>query len=228
MIKETSACVILFLRAPRKGKVKTRLAKTLGDDTVLALYKFFVIDVLQAVERTGFPVVIYFDPDDAEDELRNWLDISHDMHPQIGTDLGEKMDHAFRETFSFGFLRSVLIGTDCPHIRPEIIETAQQNLTESDMVIGPSFDGGYYLIGFRKDTFSQSVFQHLPWGTETVLEKTLEICEKKGLSVKKLPGLQDIDTLDDLKSFYREKNKQPHTPEYSATLSYLSSIQFQA
>ncbi len=97
------------------------------------------------------------------------------------------------------FKRVVLIGSDIPDLSLEFIEEAFTSLQEKDAVIGPSLDGGYYLIGFKKETFSPRVFEGIRWSTESVFEKTLEVLEREGLTVHTLQPLRDIDTVGDLR-----------------------------
>ena len=118
-------------------------------------------------------------------------------------DLGERMKNAFMEAFDSGFKRVVLIGSDIPGLTLEFIEEAFTSLKEKDVVIGPSFDGGYYLVGFRDKKFSPQVFKGIPWSTERVFEETMKILEREGLTVHALKPLRDIDKIDDLREFQR-------------------------
>jgi glycosyltransferase A (GT-A) superfamily protein (DUF2064 family) len=107
------------------------------------------------------------------------------------------------EAYTMGFKRVVLIGSDIPDLSLEFIEEAFTSLKEKDAVIGPSLDGGYYLIGFKDQTFSSEVFKGIPWSTERVFEKTREILEREGRTVHFLKPLRDIDTIQDLRNFLR-------------------------
>jgi rSAM/selenodomain-associated transferase 1 len=119
--------------------------------------------------------------------------------PQQGVDLGERMKNGFTEAFDSGFKRVLLIGSDIPGLPLEFIEEAFASLKEKDAVIGPSLDGGYYLIGFRDEKFSPQVFKGILWSTERVFEETMKILEREGLTIHTLKPLRDIDTIDDLR-----------------------------
>ena len=214
--------IIIFLRAPRKGTVKTRLACVLGDDTVLDLYMAFVRDVMTASVKTDFPVRLFFDPHDGGAEIRDHFQTSLPLHPQEGSDLGEKMGNAFMETFDSGWSRAILIGTDCPQITPRVLSTAMDELRQSAMVIGPSLDGGYYLIGFNKEAFRYDIFRDMEWGTERVLTKTLKRAESHGLSVGMSAEVRDIDTIEDLTAYYHSQMSLS-AQAYSATMTRLLS-----
>ncbi len=107
------------------------------------------------------------------------------------------------EAYTMGFKRVVLIGSDIPDLPLEFIEEAFTSLNEKDAVIGPSLDGGYYLIGFKDKTFSSQVFKGISWSTERVFEQTTKILEREGLTVHFLKPLRDIDTIEDLGHFLR-------------------------
>ncbi len=113
--------------------------------------------------------------------------------------LGERMKNGFLEAFNMGAKRVVLIGSDIPDLSLELTEEAFTSLEENDVVLGPSYDGGYYLIGFTHHTFSPHVFEGIPWSTETVFEKTLRILNQAGQRIHILKHLRDIDTVEDLK-----------------------------
>jgi rSAM/selenodomain-associated transferase 1 len=200
-------CIAVFLRAPESGKVKTRLAKYLGVETVLELYHCFVQDTLNAAEKTGNDIKIFYHPPDSETALKNWLEKPFKLYPQKGEDLGKRMANAFSDIFSSGYRKAVLIGTDCPDIRENTLEEAFQGLENSGCAVGPSVDGGYYLIGFEAGTFSKKLFDNIAWGTDSVFRKTLEICEEENIRPHLLPALNDIDTIDDLKQFMNEADE---------------------
>ena len=108
------------------------------------------------------------------------------------------MKNALAETFAAGFTRAVVIGSDLPDLPPEIIDEAFDRLTAIPAVIGPSRDGGYYLIGFTAEGFAPSVFDDIPWGTETVFRKTLNRFRDQDIAPVILPVWRDIDTIEDL------------------------------
>lgn len=191
-------CILLFLRAPEKGRVKTRLAASLGDDVTLALYRLFVEDILGMLSRTGCPVVLCGYPEDKLGEIVSWLNPDLPCRPQSGEDLGHRMANAFFEAFSDGFDKVVLVGSDIPDLPPRIIQDAFLALEEEGAALGPAADGGYYLVAFRKTGFLPEVFENISWGTGTVLSQTLSVFEKNGAPVRLLAPWQDIDTIEDL------------------------------
>ena len=214
-----NGCVIIFVRAPEKGAVKTRLAASLGEIPVLGLYKAFVSDLMQMLDKGEYPLLVSFYPPDAEAKINEWLGSPCHLTPQRGDDLGERMMNAFREAFSQGFQTAVLIGSDTPDLPCSFIDEAFLSLRSHDVVIGPSVDGGYYLIGFRGETFLPSTFEGIPWSTAQVFQKTTEVLSEKKYQIKILPMLRDIDTLNDLQIFF-VKNINTDFAE-SATMRYL-------
>lgn len=193
-------CIVLFIKSPEKGMVKSRLAKDVNEDTALSLYKHFVRDLLKTLKTGKYPLKICFYPSNALEKVSAWLGLKYSYMPQRGEDLGERMKNAFLETFSQGFTRVLVIGSDIPDLTRSIIEKAFE-LGHYDAVIGPSFDGGYYLIGFKRDTFSAEIFENMPWGTDKVFGKTMVLFRKKRYKIHILPEKRDIDRIEDLRAF---------------------------
>ncbi len=196
-------CLLFFVKSPEKGKVKTRLAASIGDERALKFYKVFLLNILSNLNKGTFLFYLCFFPADALDSLRQWLGEDYLYTPQQGEDLAERMKNGFMEAYTMGFKRVVLIGSDIPDLPLEFIEEAFTSLKEKDAVIGPSLDGGYYLIGFKDKTFSSQVFKGIPWSTERVFEQTTKILEREGLTVHFLKPLRDIDKVEDLGNFLR-------------------------
>lgn len=214
-------CVLLFLKSPEIGRVKTRLSKHLNPRTVVDLYRCFVSDILSTLEKTGHPIILCHDPPNDPEAIRRWLGSRHPLMPQHTGDLGERMADAFRNGFSRGFDQAVLIGTDIPDLPSAFVREAFSELTEHPVVIGPAEDGGYYLIGFRSDSFTPEVFKGIHWSTSSVLLQTRRILKTLGHKYHLLPNWKDIDTALDLKAL----NKNPHSPRNAPnTLAYLSKM----
>jgi rSAM/selenodomain-associated transferase 1 len=192
-----SKATIVFLRVPEKGKVKTRLGEFLDQAFVLKMYKGFVEDVLEAIETIGVKALFFY-PSDKKNLLENWLGKKYDFYRQKGDDLGQRIANAFKEIFKKGYTQVILIGTDIPELSRDIIISAHIALEKKDVVIGPSGDGGYYLIGFQKTSFSTSVFKDIDWSTRIVFDQTLRAIKKENLQYEILSQLNDIDTLEDL------------------------------
>jgi uncharacterized protein len=224
MAKTPRQIVLIFLKAPEKGKVKTRLVTHLDEDSVLDLYKCFAADVIETVKKGGYRFQICYDPPDAEDKITEWLGYRYDLIPQIGNDLGERMDQALRKAFSTGVDHAILIGTDLPDLPVEYLEDAFENLKTHDAVIGPAKDGGYYLIGSQSVSYLPKIFENMPWGTPDVFERAIEIFVHQQRRVHILPLWRDIDVIEDLKAFYKTNKNRPNKARN--TLAYLQSIGF--
>ena len=185
---------VIFVRAPRRGTVKTRLARTLGDDGALDAYRTLLSATCEALRELK-PIELRFTPDDAAPELNEWLHPDWTTAPQGSGNLGERLASATQDHFHKGASSVVIIGSDCPDITAADIQNAHQALATTDVVLGPASDGGYWLIGLRRPTVG--VFDNIAWSTETVLQQTLERAASLGLSVATLRQLDDIDTHKD-------------------------------
>ena len=197
--------LIVFVKAPRAGCVKTRLAQSVGAEAACLIYQVLVGNLLRHIGSLG-PVQLRFSPDDAEKDIRRWRRKGWVLAPQGSGGLGRRLMAAFREAFAAGFERVAIIGSDSPEITPEDIEDAWAALREHDVVLGPTKDGGYWLIGLRRvvpDRKVTQLFKGIPWSTERVFEKTVEQAHAKKLRVHRLRELQDIDTEPDWKAYLR-------------------------
>lgn len=198
-MKLDDRCLLFFVKYPEKGKVKSRLAAVIGDDSAVSLYKNLVAQMLSTLKEGTFPLYICFFPKNAQKPIKNWLGREYRYIPQNGKDLGERMRNGFIGGFAMGYKRVVLIGSDIPDLPMKYIEEAFKSLKEMDAVIGPAFDGGYYLIGFNQSTFSPQVFEGIAWGTENVFDETMKKLKRFRRAVHTLPYHRDIDTAEDLK-----------------------------
>jgi uncharacterized protein len=215
------ACVIMFVKSAERGTVKSRLAASVGEDVALDLYKCFVSDLIKMLVQGRHLFDIYFYPPDAKQEVIRWLGDEHTLIPQMGDDLGDRMGNAFEEVFSQGFDRVILIGSDSPDLPNLLIDEALGALKDYDAIVGPSHDGGYYLIAFTQKTFLAQVFSGIAWGTQEVFEHTMRILQKANLTVHTLPAWRDIDTIGDLKAFFRDNRNTPFAQ--SATIKYIEN-----
>lgn len=211
--------IILFVRFPERGRVKTRLAEDIGVESAWILYKYFVLDFLETVSRGDRVLKICYSPTESGEGMKDWLGGEHSYMPQHGRNLGEKMRNAIGEVFRQGCSETILTGSDIPDLPPALIESAFA-FSRHDAVIGPSRDGGYYLIGFRKETFLPEIFEGIAWGTDRVFAKTMEIFAGSKYNVRRLPLWQDVDRLEDLKALYQRNSKTPFAG--SRTMAYLS------
>lgn len=201
----TAACqniaVALFVRHPVPGRVKTRLARDLGDAAACDLYRNMVADVIANITACGLPIYLFHDSRDAAGLPLEWVTAAEDVIRQRGDALGERMTAAFEQLFSIGRERVILVGSDIPGIDVALLQSAIDSIDTYDAVFSPAFDGGYCLVASKKGSFSVTFFRNIPWGTAAVLELTLDTCSAHGVSYTLLEPRQDIDTLDDLKAY---------------------------
>lgn len=184
--------LIIFTRNPEKGKVKTRLAKSIGDQKALEIYKF----LLQRTKEIALDMVcdkaVYYSNEIPEHDL--W-DHNFSKHLQSAGDLGIKMQNAFHNSFKEGYQKVIIIGSDLYDLEPHHISEAFEQLNQNDAVMGPALDGGYYLLGLKE--VYPKIFQNKKWGTSTVQRDTLNDLEKVKLHL--LEELNDVDVIEDIK-----------------------------
>ncbi len=202
--------LIVFTRYPEPGKTKTRLIPALGPDGAADLHREMIGRCLQAAKdaarRRPAAVTVSFAGGDQE-RMASWLGPGPDFVPQTQGDLGRRMHDAFVHAFARGIERAVLIGSDCPGIRPEILTAALDALNRCDVVFGPAIDGGYYLIGLRRPV--PELFADMPWSTEKVLTETMQRARDLGLSVRLVASLQDVDRPEDLRVWQAVQAHRP-------------------
>jgi len=188
-----SNLLIVFVKNAVQGKVKTRLSKTIGESNALIIYKQLLTLTQNAVNEVSSNVHIYFSD---TLEQHNWR--ANATFVQKGEDLGERMFNAFRNGFELGYKNIVLIGSDLPEISADIIHKGFESLSGTNVVFGPSEDGGYYLIGLSQ--MISAIFTNKPWSQNHLLKDTLEDLSQEKIEVTLIDTLNDIDTFDDLKS----------------------------
>ena len=184
--------LIVFVKNPVVGKVKTRLAKEIGENKAHKVYK----ELLSITEKAtlagkNYDLHIYF-----SDFIEKTLWSEKKKYIQNGNDLGERMLHAFQDGFKLGYAKIILIGSDLPDISAEIIQNGFDALDKNDFVFGPAIDGGYYLIGMK--VLHHELFKNKPWSTSNLLGITLKQLEENRKSVFCLAKLNDIDEHEDL------------------------------
>jgi rSAM/selenodomain-associated transferase 1 len=191
--------LIVFLKHPEPGTVKTRLAPALGHEIAAALYRALAEEVLRAtVPRSGeYETLFFFDPPEAAEAMHEWLPGMR-LRPQSAGNLGVRMTGAFARAFERGARRVAIIGTDTPAVNRETVAGALAALDEADVVVGPAEDGGYYLLALRGP--HPELFENVGWSTPAVLDETLARAAKAGLRVRQLHRLRDIDTLEDVRA----------------------------
>ena len=195
--------LIIFIRNPELGKVKTRLARTLGDHEALRIYRFLLEKTRLAASGVRAERHLYYSENMARED--DWPIALFHKKQQSNGDLGERMESAFRNAFREGAEKVLIIGSDCPELSSTILDSAFELLEKADFVVGPVPDGGYYLLGMKEMT--PSVFRDIAWSTETVRAETLEKIEALGKSYALLPELTDIDEATDWLD-YQSRAKQ--------------------
>ncbi|MFB9051511.1 TIGR04282 family arsenosugar biosynthesis glycosyltransferase [Formosa undariae] len=187
--------LIVFTRNPELGKCKTRLAKTIGDENALEVYKILLEHTAKIAEPVKADRYVFYSENIQNEDLWNTEHFRKKL--QSGHNLGERMSHAFSDLFQNYYLKVIIIGSDILDLTTEVIDDAFNQLEHHDVVIGPAKDGGYYLLGMK--TLESNIFEGKAWGTETVLQDTLKNLENKSVSL--LEELNDIDTFEDIKDY---------------------------
>jgi rSAM/selenodomain-associated transferase 1 len=194
---------MVFVKFPEPGKVKTRLAKSLGNEGAVDVYKRLVARVAEQVVPPqgggdGWSIWIVFDPADQGPAVDAWLqplfgEAVGAYLPQVVGDLGARLGSAFATGFGAGFEKVAAIGTDCVDLTADGIRACWEALEESDVVFGPAEDGGYYLIGLKAN--SPDLFAEIPWSSERTLQASKEAAAAAGLSIAELAVLTDVDEI---------------------------------
>jgi rSAM/selenodomain-associated transferase 1 len=191
----------VFVKAPVAGRVKTRLAAELGPRQAAHLYRQLGHTVVASCVGPGqYRTVVWFAPRGSRAAVRSWLgDLAVDAFlPQQGADLGARLAAAFAGHFQAGAAGVTIIGSDCPGVAGGVVSDAFAALRRADAVIGPTLDGGYYLIALKKP--EPGLFDDVAWSTPEVLETTLSKARKLGLKIAMLPRLRDVDTARDARA----------------------------
>ncbi|MGB0895890.1 MAG: TIGR04282 family arsenosugar biosynthesis glycosyltransferase [Flavobacteriaceae bacterium] len=187
--------LIIFTRNPELGKCKTRLAKSIGHENALAIYKLLLEHTAQVTQQLNCDKAVYYSVKVRTNDI--WDNAIYQKHQQNGHDLGERMQNAFRTSFSKGYDKVIIVGSDLYDLKPQHIQEAFMQLDHNDVVIGPAEDGGYYLLGMKK--LHPKLFKHKNWGTDTVRAATLHDLKTK--KVAQLELLNDIDVYEDIKDY---------------------------
>lgn len=188
----TKNLLLIFTRNPELGKAKTRLAKTVGNQTALEIYKFLLERTRDISSKVNADKAVYYSVKIRENDI--WNPDIFNKHQQLGEDLGIRMLNAFKNGFNSGYKKVLIIGSDLYDLSAKNIEKAFKELDSNDVVIGPAIDGGYYLLGMN--SLQENVFKNKNWGTETVRKDTLQdLFDKK---VKLLEFKNDIDIYEDI------------------------------
>ncbi|MDA7559185.1 TIGR04282 family arsenosugar biosynthesis glycosyltransferase [Flavobacteriaceae bacterium] len=186
--------LIVFVKNIKLGTVKTRLAKSVGDQAALKIYSALVEHTKQVADSMTIDTHVYYS---THKDTENWKHVYNSV--QTGSDLGERMSNAFKKGFDEGYSQIILIGSDLPDISKNVIKKGFDALIDNTVVFGPAKDGGYYLVGMNK--FQTCIFESKPWSTSKLLEVTLNELQENHIKTALIDVLNDIDTFEDLKNF---------------------------
>ena len=204
------ARLLVFARLPELGRVKTRLAASIGDERALAVYQAMLEDLLSGI-GSGTPEMeiecLWAPSERANGAVLRSAFGGHAVAMQTGQTLGDRLAMAFSERFFFHRTQKIVaIGVDDPALSREIIDHAFSLLDSVEWTVGPADDGGYYLIGCRAAAFDTEIFQDIEWGSSSVLDSTLGKIQQRNATVALLPRRRDIDEEHDLHAYHpREK-----------------------
>lgn len=205
-MEEKTRLLIVFIRNPIKGMVKTRLAVDVGEEAALEIYLQLLEHVAEVGRELEVVREVHYSQSIPPNEKEHWQGFIRKL--QQGKDLGERMEHAFQQGFHEGYKQIVLIGSDLPELHPDDLRKAFTALDTNEYVLGPAKDGGYYLIGMK--SLNSKLFRNIAWSTDTVLQASLEKLKDKSLTL--LETRRDLDTYEDLFTFsgfqqYYKKNQ---------------------
>lgn len=192
--------LIIFVRNPELGKCKTRLARTIGEEKALEIYKQLLQHTASIAKDIKADRYVFYSEHIKRDDL--WDTRIFRKKLQQGNDLGERMYNAFTEVLGMGYQKAIIIGSDLLDLDADLANNAYSQLDHHDVVLGPATDGGYYLLGLKK--LYPKVFRHKEWGTSSVAKATLKDLEN--CNVHLLKELNDIDTFEDLQHYEHFKN----------------------
>jgi rSAM/selenodomain-associated transferase 1 len=193
--------LILFVRKPELGKVKTRISATVGDEATLLIYQKLLQHTWDITHELPVDKFVFYTEIEPDEDL--WSKGGYVKMIQEAGDLGHRMRSAFETLFEKGYDEIIIIGSDCYELTPAIIKEAYQLLQHHELTIGPATDGGYYLLGMKKEL--KEVFSGIEWSTEKVLDQTLKLMETKRYSYTLLPQLNDVDTIDDVPEIWKQE-----------------------
>jgi rSAM/selenodomain-associated transferase 1 len=192
-----NSALIIFVRNPVLGRVKTRIAKDLGDEAALEVYKKLLTHTHSITSELQVDRYIFYADYINEDDL--WESSLFHKELQTGGDLGERMYNAFKLLFNKGYSKVSIIGSDCIELTDIVITEAFNTLESKNAVIGPTYDGGYYLLGMN--TLNRQIFENKKWSTDTVCSDTIEDFSNLHLSYSLLQILSDVDNAEDCKRY---------------------------
>jgi hypothetical protein len=217
--------VAVFVRQPVPGRVKTRLARALGDEASCDLYRAMVADCIANVRACGLPLFLFHDGQDATGLPPEWACGADSVFRQEGESLGERMSAAFERSFAAGARGVILTGSDIPGIDAGLLRSALEAIEHHDAVFAPALDGGYCLVAAQQDRFNSLIFDGIPWSTSRVLDMTVAACAARGVTYRLLEPRRDIDTMDDLAAYCRQPSESaPMTNAWLVSRNLLTPL----
>ena len=217
-----NSVLIIFLKNPKPKKVKTRLAKTIGYTASAKIYKTMAETLIENTKSQSYQQEIFYAPKKEFSSVKNWLSSDLILQAQTGRSLGTRMSKAFKKSFDQGKSKVILIGSDAPLIGENLIKEALSRLDEKDAVIGPSADGGYYLLGLR--CYIPSMFIAIDWSTPKVLDQTVCALNKTKKSYSILSEHFDVDTEKDLVKLKTWLENNPSYPNIVNLYQEVSNV----
>ena len=205
--------LIVMAKEPSAGGTKTRLCPPLSGQQAAELYRYFLLDTLELMKQVeGVQTIIAYLPPDAEPFFRRFAPPGFDFVPQVGADLGERLDNVLTHCLQSGYRQAVVMDSDSPTLPVTYLRQAFRELDDPavDGVLGPCDDGGYYLIGLKSPC--PALFRGIVMSTATVVAETLERARQQGQRVACLPGWYDVDTSEDLARLIEELCPQTDHP----------------
>lgn len=207
--------LVMFVKMPEAGRVKTRLQPELSPEQSLTLYTAMVEDLVRRLSEGPWDLWIWFAPPEAEVALRGWLGAALRYAPQSGGDLGGRMTGAFAGCAARGYRRTVIVGSDLPELDASRVGEAFEALSRHDLVLGPSEDGGYYLIG--RTGADPDLFAGVAWSTASVFERTAANARQAGFTLAELAPARDIDTVAEVRDLWA-RLQGPHGADLGAAI----------
>ena len=201
MTEDKKKLLLIFVKNPVLGKVKTRLAKDIGDEKALQIYHRLLEHTFDIAKQLEVDIRVCYSGEPEPFDVFNHENF--EKVKQKGEDLGDKMANAFQDAFNDDYKEVIIIGSDCFELKTAVLKDAFRTLGRFEVVMGPAFDGGYYLLGLK--SFIPELFVNKHWSTETVLHDTLEDLNQMNIAYDLLPGLSDVDELSDLPLSIREE-----------------------
>ena len=217
--------LIVYLKSPEPGKVKTRLQPHYSPEEAASLYRGFIEDTVETVSSIGADRCwAAYTPADARSGIEAIFPSDWNLAPQVGDDLGSRMLQSLNASIASGADKAILIGSDIPSLPGSHIASAISRLENADVVLGPTNDGGFYLIGIRSTL--PDVFADVTWSTDNAFEQTAEGIRSKELMMSLIPPWNDIDTPEDLDAEIitsRKDSRMTHTDRVYRRLSQSDS-----